>query len=95
MTQLELRFPLIRYRPYLDVDVLFIFQSNQRGTKMAKTKNSETKSGKTASNLGTAGGVAAGAALGSLLGPLVAAVGAVVGGIAGARQARLPRQSPN
>ncbi len=59
---------------------------------MAKTKNSETKSGKTTSNLGTAGGVAAGAALGSLLGPLGAAVGAVVGGIAGA-QAGKPSQA--
>ena len=52
---------------------------------MAKSKNSEMESGKTTSNLGTAGGAAAGAALGSLLGPLGAAVGAVVGGITGAK----------
>jgi hypothetical protein len=73
--------------------VLHIFDTC--GGKMAKRKNSQTKPGKTTTNLGAAGGVAAGAALGSLLGPIGAAVGAVVGGIAAAKVAKKGRQRPN
>ena len=79
-------------RPYLDVDVLCIFQS--KGDENGEDQKFGDEVRHDHFKPGYGRGRSRGAALRSLLGPLGAAVGAVVGGIAGSQAGKASQVNP-